>query len=72
VEDDVVLDPFCGCGTSIVVANKLSRRWISNYITRLAGNLITKPLPDHAGEAAPYIEGSSHAFSSSRFPCFPL
>jgi len=27
-EGDVVLDPFCGCGTTIVVAHKLNRRWI--------------------------------------------
>jgi len=25
---DIVLDPFCGCGTAIVVAHKLNRRWI--------------------------------------------
>ena len=27
-EGDIVLDPFCGCGTTIVVAHKLNRRWI--------------------------------------------
>jgi len=27
-EGDIVLDPFCGCGTMIVVAHKLNRRWI--------------------------------------------
>ena len=27
-EDDVVLDPFCGCGTAIAVAHRLKRRWI--------------------------------------------
>jgi len=27
-EGDVVLDPFCGCGTALIVANKLNRRWI--------------------------------------------
>jgi len=27
-EGDVILDPFCGCGTTLVVASKLKRRWI--------------------------------------------
>jgi len=35
-EGDVVLDPFCGCGTAIVVANKLNRKWIGIDITHLA------------------------------------
>lgn len=33
---DVVLDPFCGCGTSIAAAHKLDRRWIGIDITHLA------------------------------------
>jgi site-specific DNA-methyltransferase (adenine-specific) len=36
VEGDIVLDPFCGCGTAIVVANKLNRKWIGIDITHLA------------------------------------
>jgi len=27
-EDDLVLDPFCGCGTTVIVASKLNRQWI--------------------------------------------
>jgi site-specific DNA-methyltransferase (adenine-specific) len=34
--DDIVLDPFCGCGTAIEAAHKLQRRWIGIDITRLA------------------------------------
>ena len=30
-EGDIVLDPFCGCGTTIVVAHKLNRRWTVSY-----------------------------------------
>jgi len=37
-EGDVVLDPFCGCGTAIAVAEKLHRRWIGIDITHLAVN----------------------------------
>ena len=39
-EGDMVLDPFCGCGTAIAVAQKLKRRWIGIDITHLAVNLI--------------------------------
>ncbi|MBL7191723.1 restriction endonuclease [bacterium] len=39
-EGDAVLDPFCGCGTSIAVAQGLNRNWIGIDITHLAINLI--------------------------------
>ncbi|MDX2042510.1 MAG: DNA methyltransferase [Acidobacteriota bacterium] len=35
-EGDVVLDPFCGCGTTIAAAQKLGRQWIGIDITHLA------------------------------------
>ncbi len=38
--DSVVLDPFCGCGTTLTVAQRLRRRWIGIDITHLAINLI--------------------------------
>jgi site-specific DNA-methyltransferase (adenine-specific) len=33
---DVVLDPFCGCGTSVAAAQKLGRRWLGIDVTHLA------------------------------------
>jgi len=33
---DVVLDPFCGCGTAIAAAQKLERKWIGIDITHLS------------------------------------
>ena len=42
----VVLDPFCGCGTTIHAAQKLIRRWIGIDITHLAISLIEKRLND--------------------------
>ena len=46
-EGDVVLDPFCGCGTAIVASEKLNRKWIGIDITVLAVNLIEKRLREH-------------------------
>jgi SAM-dependent methyltransferase len=48
-EDDVVLDPFCGCGTAVAVAHRLKRRWIGIDITHLAINLIRHRLQDAFG-----------------------
>ncbi len=35
-EGDVVLDPFCGCGTAVAAAEKLKRQWVGIDITHLA------------------------------------
>ncbi len=45
-----MLDPFCGCGTTIDAAQKLGRRWIGIDITHLAINLIRHRLLDAYGE----------------------
>ena len=45
-EGDVVLDPFCGCGTAVHAAQKLRRGWIGIDITHLAISLIEKRLRD--------------------------
>jgi site-specific DNA-methyltransferase (adenine-specific) len=47
---DVVLDPFCGCGTTIAVAQKLGRPWVGIDITCLATNLIKNRLRDTFGD----------------------
>ena len=43
---DVVLDPFCGCGTAVHAAEKLERGWIGIDITHLAVSLIERRLKD--------------------------
>ncbi len=48
-EGDVVLDPFCGCGTTVQVAQRLNRRWIGIDVTHLAIGLIKKRLSDAFG-----------------------
>jgi DNA modification methylase len=46
---DVVLDPFCGCGTTVQMAQKLKRNWIGIDITHLAISLIKQRLSDSFG-----------------------
>lgn len=41
-EGDVVLDPFCGCGTSIAVAHKLGRKWVGVDVSPTACQLMAK------------------------------
>lgn len=42
----IVLDPFCGCGTAVHAAQKLDRHWIGIDVTHLAISLIEKRLSD--------------------------
>jgi DNA modification methylase len=53
-EGDTVLDPFCGCGTTIAVAQRLNRPWIGIDITHLAITLIRHRLRDAFGDQAMY------------------
>lgn len=46
---DVVLDPFCGCGTAVHASQKLGREWIGIDITHLAINLVRNRLKDAFG-----------------------
>jgi len=53
-EGDVVLDPFCGCGTTITVAEKLKRKWIGIDVTHLAISLMRHRLKDAFGGRADF------------------
>ena len=53
-EGDVVMDPFCGCGTAIAVAQRLKRKWIGVDITHLAITLIKHRLRDAYGDECTY------------------
>jgi len=48
-EGDTVLDPFCGCGTTVAAAQKLNRRWVGIDITHLAIALIKVRMRDAYG-----------------------
>ena len=53
-EGDLVLDPFCGCGTSVSVAERLGRDWIGIDITHLAVALMKHRLRDAFGTEVEY------------------
>jgi adenine specific DNA methylase Mod len=69
-EGDVVLDPFCGCGTALDAAQKLKRNWIGIDITHLAVSLIEKRLkdryPELQGKGAFIVEGVPQDFAGAR------
>jgi site-specific DNA-methyltransferase (adenine-specific) len=45
-EEDIVLDPFCGCGTTLVAAQSLNRRWLGMDVSTDAIELSSKRLED--------------------------
>ncbi len=55
---EVVLDPFCGCGTAVHAAQKLGRRWVGIDITHLAISLIEKRLKQAFPDLAFEIHGT--------------
>jgi site-specific DNA-methyltransferase (adenine-specific) len=50
-DNDVILDAYCGCGTSVAVAQKLNRKWIGIDITYQSISLILKRLEDSYGKS---------------------
>jgi hypothetical protein len=63
---DVVLDPFCGCGTTIHAAQKLEREWIGIDITHLAISLIEKRLRDAFPGVAFAVHGTPKDLDGAR------
>ncbi|MFM6356410.1 MAG: DNA methyltransferase, partial [Planktothrix sp.] len=49
-ENDTILDAYCGCGTTVAVSQKLSRKWIGIDITYQSISLILKRLEDSFGK----------------------
>lgn len=45
-EGDLILDPFCGCGTAVAAAQKLNRRWAGIDVTHLSISLMKYRLND--------------------------
>ena len=55
-EGDLILDPFCGCGTTVHAAQKLGRQWLGIDVTHLAISLVERRLT----EAFPSIAYDVH------------
>lgn len=74
-EGDLVLDAYCGCGTTIAVAQRLKRRWIGMDITYQSIALVLRRLEDHFGQkiasevvldGAPRDMASAHALANKK------
>ncbi|RDE04896.1 DNA methyltransferase [Sphingomonas aracearum] len=64
-EGDVVLDPFCGCGTAVHAAQKLGRQWIGIDVTHLAISLIEKRMKAAFPDASFTVEGTPRDLASA-------
>jgi adenine specific DNA methylase Mod len=64
-EDGYVLDPFCGCGTSVYSAQKNNRQWMGIDITHLAISLIERRLRDAFPECMFETLGTPKDFESA-------
>jgi DNA modification methylase len=72
---DLVLDPFCGCGTTVDAAQKLDRHWIGIDVSTLAIDIIDRRLRDNYGNQIAYeirgiprdVEGARALFGRDPF-----
>lgn len=64
-EGDVILDPFCGCGTAVHAAQKMGRQWVGIDVTHLAISLIEKRMKDAFPGVAFTVEGRPQDLSSA-------
>lgn len=64
---DVVLDPFCGCGTSVAAAQKLGRKWIGIDITHLSIALMKYRLQEMFPEATFQTVGEPESTAAARY-----
>lgn len=64
---DVVLDPFCGCGTAVHAAEKLERQWIGIDISHLAVALIKKRMTEAFPECKFTVSGTPKDVDAARY-----
>lgn len=64
-QGDVILDPFCGCGTTIAAAQRLGRRWIGIDITHLSISLLKSRLADMFSEVDYEVIGEPKDLSAA-------
>jgi site-specific DNA-methyltransferase (adenine-specific) len=63
---DIVLDPFCGCGTAVHAAEKFGRRWVGIDVTHLAISLVERRLKDAFPNIAFEVLGTPRDLSAAR------
>jgi Adenine specific DNA methylase Mod len=63
---DLVLDPFCGCGTAVIAAEKLHRQWVGIDITFLAINLVKGRLKSSFPTVKFLVEGEPRDIEAAR------
>ena len=68
-KDDIVMDPFCGCGTTIAVANRLDRNFIGIDVSPTACRLIAKRvnIPISGVEGLPATDDELHVLAPFEF-----
>jgi DNA modification methylase len=70
-KNDIVFDPFCGCGTSIFAAQKLGRKWIGIDVSPTACNLMEKRMHNLSISPSvigmPMTEGELHKLQPFEF-----
>ena len=64
-EGDVVLDPFCGCGTTVHAAEKLGRQWVGINISQFSNGLVRNRLRRHFPKLRNEIEIRGNPISVS-------
>jgi DNA modification methylase len=62
---DVILDPFCGCGTTIEAAHRSGRQWVGIDVAIHAIKVIEARLSEHLPDASYRIEGIPRDFESA-------
>ena len=67
---DIVFDPFCGCGTTIIASQKLERKWIGIDISPTACNLMQKRLRKEFTMNAQIIRGAVDIKYVKKLPPF--
>ncbi len=66
-EGDIVLDPFCGCGTAVDASQKLKRKWIGIDITYLSINVIINRMKQRYPDLKIDIKGMPEDLESAKF-----
>ena len=65
--DDVILDPFCGCGTTIAAAQKLGRKWIGIDVTHLSIALMKYRLQEMFPDATFKTVGEPESAAAAQY-----